>query len=592
MKPTLSPDVQALNELTSIASPTAGVKASLGRHVLGESELLALRPWMHRMTTLYMICSSIGVGIFIYAELLLIPTLTAGIWLGISILALLCIRFDAQVRREFFVSMLICTVAILGWVAITSDPLSTLISFCNLIFITFATFTGSAAYGFILLALTFVGLYVIRAVQMVLDIDAGLSPMPLAWIHASQIGVIFVTHFISIYLIATVLWVYIERNRQAKEQVEQANGRIQASEQARSVFLATVVHELRTPLTSIQGFADLMMDDAVEQAQGLKVIKRAATKLQRLMDDSMTLVEAPTFSSGMVLELVSLIEIVGEEIPVAEEQANLQGIDFQFFASAACEVHVDRLRIAQVVSNLLSNALQHTPSGGSVSLSLAQDGDWAVLKIEDTGAGIAPDILPHIFIPFFTKETAVKKGKGTGLGLSIVKQIVEASAGKIEVQTALNKGTLFTVKLPLAASQVAKPPVSVIANRRALVLDDELDIRMLMQAALMNMGFSVETAADGPEALEKAADDEFALYILDLNLPGMSGVEVAGWLREKGTRGKILLFSAMAEHEVEFAANSSGAEGFLRKPISFDSLADKLRNLGFRLGGQWDDRPT
>lgn len=562
---------------------SASTSQLFGRTILNENDLVALRPWLHRLTEIFIICSCIGIVLVLHGRLLVAPPLFAWAWLAATAGALFLIRLHPVIRREYFISMAICTVSILGWVALIVDPFSSVVAFSNLVFIGFLIFALTPLAGFAMFTLTMVGIYIIRVTQMVLDIDAGLSMAPLSWIEAGLIGVIFLLHFLSISFLVNVIWVQKERSHESHALLEEANAHLLASEQARSVFLSTLTHELRTPLTSIQGYADLMLAHPNKHPEGLAIVKRATGKLGSLFDEFLNLADPPSLASRMTLETLSLNRILQEEVAGLQRQAHLQGASLQLLMLAACTIQADPIRISQVVSNLLENAIQHTPSGKSITVSLTATDDWAVLRVEDTGAGISHSDLQHIFNPFFSKESLVKKRKGAGLGLTICHQIVTASRGTITVESNLGQNTTFTVKLPLVKQAPAHPTVPETPDARVLVMDDEPEILSLMRDTISRMGITVSTAADGPTALEMALRESYHVIILDINVPELSGIEVSRRLRQAGCQSKIFLFSAMPAKAANAAVLNAQADGFIPKPYQYDALVLQLRAAGLVL---------
>jgi signal transduction histidine kinase len=521
----------------------------------------------------------IGILMLLHGKMLLVPDAVAWTWLTFSGGLLFLLRRGTNLDREYLVSMVVCTVSVLGWVAIVEDPMSSLVSFCNLIFITVLILTVSPRAGLGLLLLNYGGLTLIRSAQHLLHLDLGIAPPPRSWIQGGQVGVIFLIHYISIWYLVNLIWLQQERNIEARKHAEAINANLIASEKARSVFLSTVTHELRTPLTNIHGYVDLMIAGETDRDKALVIVKRAAVRLQSLTDEFLDLADAPSLAKSMNLKTMVLNELVGEEIPALAEQAKHRGIELRFISDKPALVLADRLRLAQVVTNLVNNALQHSPKGALVTVSVDAAGDSALLKVEDNGAGIAKADLPLIFNPLFSRESVVKKSKGKGLGLAICKQIIEATKGSIEAKSEQGHGSLFTVRLPLVELP-SRPELALTGAQRALVLDDDPDILALMQATLAKLGYEVIKALDGAAALEAGLEGTYHLMILDINVPELSGIEVSRRLRQAGSKAKVFLFSALPDHEADAAVGEARADGFIAKPFEYEKLIDTLRIAG------------
>jgi len=227
-------------------------------------------------------------------------------------------------------------------------------------------------------------------------------------------------------------------------------------------FVATVSHELRTPLTSIVGYVDVLLEDVSEIPSDarpfLLTVQRNARRLHRLVDDLLS--DALKLGKAeLQLGRVSLANVLRTSAVEAERSARANGLTFSFDAGRALlEVEGDAERLAQVIDNIFNNAIKFTPRGGHVAASIKKDGDRAVIEISDTGRGIPPEELEHVFVKFFRSPGVQTDAiPGTGIGLAISKAIVEAHGGTIDLNSMVGVGTTFEVRLPLAAQRVARP---------------------------------------------------------------------------------------------------------------------------------------
>ncbi|MFC6342460.1 sensor histidine kinase [Nocardioides hankookensis] len=222
--------------------------------------------------------------------------------------------------------------------------------------------------------------------------------------------------------------------------------------QVKDEFVALVSHELRTPLTSIVGYVQLLEEDdtmpphAVEQ---LRVVHRNAERLRRLIGDLLDTAQRDGSPMPITRTQADLAGIVVDSVEAARPVADSAGIDLVLSSPERLPVRMDAQRIAQVVDNLVSNAIKYTEPGGRVTVQLGTDLDWVEIQVADTGLGIAPDDCERLFTRFFRTEDAARRAvAGAGLGLSITKDIVESHGGRIDVDSAVGQGSVFRVRMP------------------------------------------------------------------------------------------------------------------------------------------------
>jgi PAS domain S-box-containing protein len=233
----------------------------------------------------------------------------------------------------------------------------------------------------------------------------------------------------------------------------------QAAEELKSQFFALVSHELRTPLTSIVGYAEMVDEfekDKLSPAgrEYLDIIKRSGEKLDRLVQDLLLVAQVEAGTFGVQLEAVDPGRVVRECVDGARPAADEAGIDLSLEAEEVSALMADPRRLAQVVDNLVSNAIKFTDRGGRVVARVRADGDRCAIEVSDSGVGIGPEEQEHLFDRFYRAEEA-RKGhySGAGLGLAISKAIVDAHAGEIEVMSEPGRGTTFRVLLPMPPAE-------------------------------------------------------------------------------------------------------------------------------------------
>jgi CheY-like chemotaxis protein len=352
-------------------------------------------------------------------------------------------------------------------------------------------------------------------------------------------------------------------------------------------------HELRNPLAPIVTALHLMRlrsEGALERERA--VIERQVNHLMRLVDDLLDVSRAA--HGGMRLERapVELAAIVAEAIEVAgpliEERKQRLTVSVP---RDGLVVDADSGRLAQVVTNLLSNAAKYTKKEGHVTVSARDDGDRILLEVADDGVGIAPDLLPRVFDPFTQGRQGLdRKQGGLGLGLAIARQLIVGHGGTIEAHSAgPDRGTVMVVRLPRAnapsatdaAARDARTPPSRRPVCRVLVVDDNPDAADLLAEALSDAGHAVRTAADGPSALQLVETFLPDIAFLDIGLPVMDGYELASLLRRipKLSQTPLVAITGYAQDADRKRALVSGFDEHLAKPIQLERVLECIDRL-------------
>jgi PAS domain S-box-containing protein len=375
----------------------------------------------------------------------------------------------------------------------------------------------------------------------------------------------------------------------------------------RSDFLAQMSHELRTPLNAIMGFAQILQRDKTltdRQNRGLKIIDESGHHLLTLINDILDLarIDAAKLELYPVeSNLSAFLHVVRDTIQIKAEDKSLL---FAYHAALdlPATVWVDEKRLRQVLLNLLSNAVKFSDSG-QVTLRVtrapppvAMAGSSVRLRFEvqDQGIGMSEDQLARLFQPFEQVSEAGRREGGTGLGLAISRQLIRLMGGDIEVRSRPGEGSLFSFEIALAGSpgtvQVL-PEQSVPTDyrgerRKILVVDDVLQNRAMLMEELSTVGFVVEEAADGAQALKVAARFQPDLIVMDLTMPVMDGFEAMRRLRSlpASARLPIVATSASATAETELRSREAGADAFVVKPIEESVL---LNAIGALLHLEW-----
>ena len=348
-------------------------------------------------------------------------------------------------------------------------------------------------------------------------------------------------------------------------------------------FLAMVSHELRNPLGVIMSASTLVNrladgDDDLSKASA--AIRRQTDQLARIVDD---LMDVSRLSAGkLTLERtnVDLVALVHRCVHDFVDRG-LFGQHRHELRCAATHVNGDGPRLEQIVSNLLTNAINYTPAGGRIIIEVEPDGSDAVLRVKDTGVGISPDLLPRVFDLFVQSERRLDRREGgLGVGLAIVRSLVEAHGGRIDVwSSGLNSGAEFAVRLPLGANLSSRDPrVGVAARRRILVVDDNVDAREALARLLEIAGHEVYQAGDGPGGLEEASRSRPDVAIVDIGLPGMNGFEVARRLKSGAPNLRLIALTGYGQGDHRRLGDEAGFETYLIKPVAFETLQRALAN--------------
>ena len=384
----------------------------------------------------------------------------------------------------------------------------------------------------------------------------------------------------------------LERERAARLEAEAAN-------RVKDEFLATLSHELRTPLNAIVGWAAVLRGMSVdpELRRAVETIDRNARAQSQLIEDILDVSRIVSGKLQLQVGPVDLVGVIGAALDSLRPSAEARQI--------AIEVHLDpglppltgdSNRLQQVVWNLLSNSIKFTPAGGSVSVSLAAFGSQVRLEVRDTGAGIAPAFLPHVFERFRQADASTTRmHSGLGLGLAIVRHLVELHGGSVEAESdGEGRGATFRVWLPwrrTAAALTARPaddapsPAQVVdlTGVRVLAVDDDGDTLALLLTVLRGAGAEVVGADNATAALEAFLGRPADVLVTDIGLPGQDGFSLLAAIRalpaEAGGEVPALALTAYARAQDRERALRSGFQVHMPKPVSPEALLAAIGEL-------------
>jgi len=357
----------------------------------------------------------------------------------------------------------------------------------------------------------------------------------------------------------------------------------QEANRLKDEFLAILSHELRTPLTSILGWMGLLQSRKLEEAKkgnALTVIERNARALAQIIDDllGVSRIMAGKLDIHPVPTNLALLAESAIEALRPSAAANRVAIHVECEPGMS-RVMADPKRLQQVIWNLVSNAVKYTPEGGQVRVRLAPAGSAAELTVSDTGRGISPEFLPHVFERFRQADSSTtRRHGGLGLGLTIVEHLVKLHGGTVRAASeGEGRGSCFTVTLPLASAEAAScsrpdPELPRLTDMRILVVEDDPDTLDLVREILERQGARVAPALSARRALEKIEHELPDLLISDIAMPGQDGVALLQAIRARGYQIPALALTALSREEDRERALAAGFERYLLKPLDLHEL--------------------
>ena len=379
--------------------------------------------------------------------------------------------------------------------------------------------------------------------------------------------------------------------------LKRAEEELRDADRRKDEFLATLAHELRNPLAPIRNSLQILKMprvDAETAQRSRDMMERQVHHLVRLVDDLLDVSRVMRGKIELRRERVELATVVARAVETVQPLIDAQGHGLTVnLPPESLPLDADPVRLAQVVGNLLTNAAKYTEANGRIRLTAQREGREAVLRVRDTGIGIAPDMLPKVFGLFVQVDHAATRSQGgLGIGLTLVKNLVEMHKGTVEASSAgLGKGSEFVVRLPLSAQEgwrrteeesgeTAHAPARS-SGRLLLVVDDNTDAADSLAMLLRLQGHEVRVAHDGPAALEMAKGYRPEMVFLDIGMPGMDGYEVARRLRRQPGLEKVRLaaLTGWGQEEDRRRTAEAGFDHHLVKPVEPGTLEALLESL-------------
>jgi PAS domain S-box-containing protein len=393
--------------------------------------------------------------------------------------------------------------------------------------------------------------------------------------------------------------------RLSSEELIQANLALEKAARLKDEFLASMSHELRTPLTGILGLSEVLQMNTYgalseRQLKALKTIENSGRHLLALINDILDLSKIEAGKLEMQFETCSVEEICQSSLQLVKGMSSQKRQKISYsIAPASMVVRADARRMKQTLVNLLSNAIKFTPEQGELGLEVVGEPDLRLLhfKVWDKGIGIAAEDMGKLFKPFSPVDSSLSRSySGTGLGLSLVQRLVEMHGGRISLESTPGQGSTFSVSIPWQPpvnpipAENERPLFRTIGNKpsapsRGIILlaeDNPVNI-MLMTDYLSARGYDVVLAQNGVEAVQKTVQNRPHLILMDIQMPGMDGLEATRRIRSLADRElsaiPIIAVTALAMAGDRERCMEAGANGYMSKPINLDGLVNLMEEL-------------
>ncbi len=371
---------------------------------------------------------------------------------------------------------------------------------------------------------------------------------------------------------------------------------LREADRRKDEFLATLAHELRNPLGLIRNVVSLLQSSHVTEPEirwGRGIIDRQVNYLTRLTDDLFDVSRITRDKLDLRKEEIQLSDVISGAVESCRPLMNERGHEFTVsLPQEPIYLFGDRIRLTQAIMNLLNNAAKYTPNSGRIALKVETDDNQVNIFIKDSGIGIAPADLDHVFDLFFQADRSFARSEGgLGLGLTLVNRLVAMHGGTVEVRSdGLNQGSEFTVRLPVIPIPAAwlreaddsdNPMPHANGQRRVLVADDFPESAELLARLLRQDGNEVRIALDGLQAVETAAVFQPDIILLDIAMPKLNGYEAASKIREQpwGKKAILIALTGWGQYQDRRRTKDAGFDVHLTKPVNYQTIAKLLEDL-------------
>ncbi len=395
------------------------------------------------------------------------------------------------------------------------------------------------------------------------------------------------------------------RDREVQKNLETALIASREANQAKSTFLSSVSHDIRTPMNAIIGLVTLLQQEADDPKTVIEYAKQIDTASQHLLGLINDVLDMNKIESGKVMlnaEELDLVEVIEGLNSIIRPQVNAKGQTMQIYTSGFKHEHLigDKMRINQILINILSNAVKYTQEGGRIEVTISElpevkEGYSRIqFRIKDNGQGMSEEYQKVIFDPFTREQnTRTNKIQGTGLGMAITSNLVELMGGTIKVESTLGEGSVFTVVLQLRTRVKEEEPDFWKKHgvKRIIVADNDEDICENVVHSMAGTGVTVDYVTDGEEVMPlvrqaKEKGEPYDLMLLDWKMPKLSGVEVARLIRKNYPHKlPILVFTAYDWTDIEKEAFEAGVDHFMPKPFFLSRFQEAIRRVMYQKPG-------
>ena len=386
---------------------------------------------------------------------------------------------------------------------------------------------------------------------------------------------------------AVIAWFGISTDIHEQKDLQE---KLHENDRRKDEFLATLAHELRNPLAPLRNALEVMRraaDRGLPTDGAREIMERQLSQMVRLVDDLLDLSRITRGRIDLRIARVDLATAVNDAVETCRPQIQERGHRLTVeLPHEPVYVEADRVRLAQVFTNLLSNAAKYSPRGGDIAIRASGEEGRAVVRVQDRGFGIPPEILPHVFDMFSQAVCSHELTEGgLGIGLSLVRGLVEQHHGTVEARSeGVGLGSEFIVRLPLAPASAAPEngergdAVSATVRRRILVADDNRDSADSLATMLSLMGHDARAAYDGPDAIEKAEMFRPEVIVLDLGMPRMDGFEAAKRIRSEPWSNGVMLvaLTGFGQEQDRARSREAGFDHHLTKPADPGALTRLL----------------
>lgn len=378
-------------------------------------------------------------------------------------------------------------------------------------------------------------------------------------------------------------------NRERERKLTAAIAAADEANRTKSLYMSMLSHELRTPLTGLLGMLESIRLGAanVSGASSIRVMDESGRAMMRMLDDMLDAAKQEAGTLEMDLRPVDLSALAASVRNLWSARAAEKGVDFAVELDAGLPplVRGDAERIMQLINNLVSNALKFTLHG-DVVVTIRRRQDQLVIAVSDTGPGLSADECERLFQPFAQAGARASRRSGAGLGLYVCRKLAEGMGGAITLASAPGQGATFEVALPLVAEKslaVGTAPAADVSGLVVLVVDDHPVNRLVLQTMLEAIGCRVRTAAATPEALARARDEAFDVFLIDIHLADNDGRDLLALLRASGgfrAGARAIAFTADLSSETLASLPEAGFHGVLAKPVVVEQLVAAMAGAG------------